>query len=70
MAQFKAQVVEMRTRPNRPKAYELIEKDISEKDENGQQTRDTFELSDFFVNHDHKDDIATREQLSRIFDLM
>ena len=51
-------------------AYKLIEKDISEDDDFGQQTRDTFHLSDFFIKHDYEDEDETRRQLERIFDLI
>ncbi len=50
--------------------YKLIEKDISEDDDFGQQTRDTFHLSDFFIKHDHENEDETRRQLERIFDLI
>ena len=55
---------------DKPKAYELTEKDASEKEEAGQQTRDTFESSDFFIKHNHEDKPTTRKQLERIFDLI
>ncbi len=51
-------------------AYELIEKDISEESAYGQQTRDTFQLSDFFLKFDAQDDKAIREQLVRALDLI
>ena len=51
-------------------AYRLIEKDIAEEDKSGQQTRDTFKLSDFFIKHNHEDEVATKRQLERIFDLI
>ena len=51
-------------------AYTLTEKDISEEDPKGQQTRDAFELSDIFVAHSHDDEFSTKIQLERIFDLI
>lgn len=51
-------------------AYKLIEKDISEESSYGQRTRDTFQLSDFFVKFDPRDESVARVQLERIFDLI
>lgn len=51
-------------------AYALTEKDIGEEDEYGQQTRETFHLSDFFVKHDPQNIPETTRQLERIIDLI
>ncbi len=51
-------------------AYILTERDISEEDPKGQQTRGAFELSDIFVSHSYEDEFSTKIQLERIFDLM
>ena len=55
---------------DRAKAYELIDKDIGEDSEGGQQTRNTFQSSDFFIRHNHDRSIETELQLERIFDLI
>lgn len=50
-------------------AKELILRDADEDDKWGQHTRDTYELSDFFVNFDNNYDRITN-QLWRFFDLI
>lgn len=51
-------------------AYALIEKDISEESSFGQQTRDTFHLSDFFIKFDPHDVATFKTQVERIFNLI
>lgn len=50
-------------------AKKLIERDSEEKDEWGQHTRDTYELSDFFINYKGSVD-KINQDLWRILDLM
>lgn len=50
-------------------AKNLISRDADEDDEWGQHTRDTYELSDFFVNFDNNYD-RTTNHLWRFFDLI
>jgi len=55
---------------DRSQAYTLIDKDIAEEINSGQQTRKTYQLSDFFIKHSYKAKAKTKLQLERIFDLM
>ena len=54
----------------RADAYVLVDKDIAENESSGQQTRDTFQLSDFFIAHGKNQGEDTKLQLKRIFDLI
>ena len=47
----------------------LIERDAQEKDGHGQHTRDTFHLSDFFINEDQNSD-KNRADIERVFKLI
>jgi deoxycytidylate deaminase len=51
-------------------AYSLTEKDIGEDDKFGQQTRETFHLSDFFIKYDPQNIPETTRQLERVVDLV
>ncbi|MFB2801002.1 anti-phage dCTP deaminase [Shewanella seohaensis] len=48
---------------------QLIERDAQEKDGHGQHTRDTFHLSDFFINEDQNAD-KNRADIERVFKLI
>lgn len=50
-------------------AEKLIKRDMSESEKWGQHTRDTYELSDFFINYDNNYEKVTN-QLWRFFDLL
>ena len=54
----------------RPEAYTLIDKDIGEDSAGGQQTRNTFQLSDFFIKHSNDQADTTKLKLERFFDLI
>lgn len=51
-------------------AHKLIEKDIADEQAYGQQTRDTFQLSDIFVKTDLNNAGSIAQQISRIIDLL
>ncbi|WP_248918739.1 anti-phage dCTP deaminase [Pseudomonas entomophila] len=50
-------------------AAELISRDEDEKDDYGQHTRDTYHLSDFFINYDGNHD-SLKMQVWRVLDLL
>ncbi|QKZ06786.1 anti-phage dCTP deaminase [Pseudomonas eucalypticola] len=50
-------------------ASRLIEKDADESDPFGQHTRDTYHLSDFFINHNGHSD-SLKNQIWRVLDLL
>lgn len=50
-------------------ASRLIERDADERDEHGQHTRNTYHLSDFFIDYDGNSD-ALKKQTWRILDLL
>lgn len=51
-------------------AVKLIEKDSGEKDDFGQQTRETFHLSDVFIKYDPHNIDITKNQITRFIDLV
>jgi Deoxycytidylate deaminase len=50
-------------------ASKLIDRDADERDDYGQHTRDTYHLSDFFVDYNGNSD-SLKKQIWRVFDLL
>ncbi|WP_339539170.1 anti-phage dCTP deaminase [Pseudomonas sp. RA_15y_Pfl2_54] len=50
-------------------ASKLIDRDADERDDYGQHTRDTYHLSDFFINYNGNSD-SLKKQIWRVFDLL
>ena len=62
--------LENKKRISKSDARKLIEKDTAEDKPHGQQTRDTFQLSDFFIKQDHDTKNSQKKDIKRIFDLI
>ena len=55
---------------NESNARKLVEKDTDENKPYGQKTRDTFQLSDFFIKQNQNTKDSSQKDIGRIFDLI